>query len=176
MSFFKTNIEGLFTIEGKRFVDLRGELIKPFSTNLMPEGLNLNIKEVWFTKSIKNVIRGMHLQIQPYACEKIVSVINGEVLDVILDLRNGSKTYGQTYETQLSAETIKALYIPKGCAHGYKVIEDSLVMYMGTEVNVSSCDIGIKWNTFGYDWKIDNPILSKKDYDLEPFKYGHTKF
>ncbi|MBE7060503.1 MAG: dTDP-4-keto-6-deoxy-D-glucose epimerase [Ruminococcaceae bacterium] len=177
MIFKETNIQGLFVVEGKRFEDIRGELIKPYAASFMPENLNLDFKEVWFTKSKKNVIRGMHLQIQPYACEKVISVIDGCVKDVILDLRNGSDTYGQTYDIVLSSDEIKSLYIPTGCAHGYKVIsERSIVMYMGTQPNISSCDIGIHWNSFGYNWEIDSPIISDKDKNLEPFIKGTTKF
>ena len=177
MSYIETNIKGLYVIEGKRFTDLRGELVKPYSQDFMPDDLNLNFKEVWFTKSKLNVIRGMHLQVAPFACEKAVSAIEGSVLDVILDLRKDSETYGKTFETVLSSEEIKTLYIPKGCAHGYKVLTDkSIVMYMATEVNVGHCDIGIRWNSFDYDWKTDNPILSEKDLNLEPFIYGKTMF
>jgi len=177
MSFVETNIEGLYVVEGKRFCDLRGELVKPYATGFMPEGVNLDFKEVWFTKSKIDVIRGMHLQVAPYACEKYVSAIEGSVMDVILDLRKDSKTYGQTFCTVLSSDEIKGLYIPKGCAHGYKVLTDkSIVMYMATEVNVGTCDIGIKWDSFGFDWGIENPILSEKDQNLQPFINGETSF
>lgn len=177
MSFTETNIKGLYVVEGKKFEDLRGALIKPYSTDFMPENINLDFKEVWFTRSSLNVIRGMHLQVAPFACEKYVSAIEGKVMDVILDLRKDSPTYGQTFKTILSSDEIKGLYIPKGCAHGYKVLTDkSIVMYMATEVNVGKCDIGIKWDSFGFDWEISNPILSDKDLNLEPFEYGKTMF
>ena len=94
-----------------------------------------------------------------------------------MDLRQGSRTYGQTFQTILSSDEIKGLYIPKGCAHGYRVLTDkSIVMYMATEVNVGKCDIGIKWDSFGFDWEISDPILSEKDLNLEPFVYGKTMF
>ncbi len=177
MAILETKIKGLYVIDGKHFEDIRGDLIKPYSVEFMPEGVNTDFKEVWFTKSKRDVIRGMHLQVAPFACEKAVSAIEGSVLDVILDLRDGSSTYGETFEIELSAENNKVLYIPKGCAHGYKVTADkSIVMYMGTEVNVGKCDIGIRWDSFGYDWKIDKPILSDKDLNLAPFVKGETKF
>lgn len=177
MSYYETNIDGLFVIEGKRFPDLRGELIKPYAEAFMPDGLNLQFKEVWFTKSKKDVIRGMHLQIQPYGCEKVVSAIDGKVLDVILDLRMNSETYGKTFEIVLDSEKMNALYIPQGCAHGYKVLtERSIVMYMGTQPNMSQYDIGIRWNSFGYNWDIKNPIISEKDANLEPFVNGITNY
>ena len=165
------NIKGVYIIDGLRFTDNRGELVKPFSTSFMPKDINLDFKETWFTKSKKDVIRGMHLQIEPYACEKLVSAIVGEVRDVLFDIREDSSTYGQTYEIILNGEDTRSVYIPKGVAHGYRVIDDSVVMYMATEVNVGKCDVGIKWDSFGYDWGIKNPILSDKDMNLPEFNF-----
>lgn len=168
-----TEIEGLFIFDVFKFNDLRGSLIKPFSKSFFKDyenEINLDFKEVWFTKSNKNVIRGMHLQVDDFACEKIVSVIQGKVLDVILDIRKVSKTYGKVFEIELNDDKPKAIYIPVGCAHGYKVLEDNtMTMYMATEVNVPKCDIGIRWNSFGYDWKIEKPIISDKDLNLPLF-------
>lgn len=177
MAYIETKIKGLFVIEGKRFQDLRGELVKPYAESFMPEGLNLQFKEVWFTKSKKDVIRGMHLQIHPYGCEKVVSAIDGKVLDVILDLRKESETYGDTFEIILDSDRMNALYIPQGCAHGYKVLTDrSIVMYMGTQPNVGKYDIGIRWDSFGYNWDIENPIISEKDANLIEFVKGETNY
>lgn len=176
MDILECNLKGAYIIEGKRFIDNRGELIKPYSINFMPDNINLDFKETWFTKSKRDVIRGMHLQIHPYACEKLVSAISGKVLDVLLDLRKDSPTYGEIFEFELSGEKVHSLYIPKGVAHGYKVLEDSIVMYMATEVNVSKCDVGIRWDSFGYDWKVGNPIISEKDKTLPLFCTGVTKY
>ena len=168
-----TTIEGLFKVQGLNFPDLRGSLIKPFSKIFFEVDLklNLNFHETWFTKSHKDVIRAMHLQVGDSSCEKLVSVIQGSVLDVVLDLRIKSKTYGKWFEIVLHEDIPIALYIPKGCAHGYKVLKDnSITMYMATEVNVPKDDIGIRWDSFGYDWKIDNPILSEKDKKLPLLK------
>lgn len=173
MKINETFIDGLFLIEFNQFSDLRGALIKPFTEKEFKKipNINLNFKETWFTKSKLNVIRAMHLQIEPVACEKLVSVIQGEVLDVILDLRKDSKTYGKYFETILSDKNPKSLYIPKGCAHGYRVLaDDSIVMYMATDIHYAEHDLGIRWDSFGFDWKIQNPILSDKDLNLPPFK------
>jgi len=168
-----TNIEGLLVINGFRFNDLRGSLIKPFSMTFFEDyalNINLDFKETWFTKSYKNVIRAMHLQVGDFACEKMVSVIQGSVLDVILDLRKQSKTFGHTFEIELNENNSKVLYIPIGCAHGYKVLEDNtLTMYMATQVNIPKDDVGIRWDSFGYNWNIDNPIISVKDQELPLF-------
>ena len=177
METHETSITSLFVIKGKRFFDNRGELIKPYSISFFDDAHNFNVKEIWFTKSKQNVIRGMHLQTSPYSCDKIVSVIEGKVLDVILDLRKESLTYGKVFEIELSSDCIRAIFIPKGCAHGYKVLsENSIVMYMANEINVQKSDIGIRWDSFKYDWKIAKPILSEKDKNLEPFIYGETYF
>jgi dTDP-4-dehydrorhamnose 3,5-epimerase len=168
----ETNLNGLYLIEGFSFHDDRGALIKPFSLSFFGENFkeNLAFKEVWFTKSHKDVIRAMHLQVGEFACEKLVSVINGAVLDVVLDIRVKSPTYGKYYEIELNDINNYALYIPKGCAHGYKVLLDnSITLYMGTEINIPKDDIGIRWDSFGYDWKIENPILSDKDLNLPNF-------
>ncbi|HHX66868.1 MAG TPA: dTDP-4-keto-6-deoxy-D-glucose epimerase [Gallicola sp.] len=168
-----TDIEGLLILDGFRFNDLRGSLIKPYSKSFFKgyeNKINLDIKETWFTKSHKNVIRGMHLQVGEFACEKIVSVIQGKLLDVILDIRKTSKTYGKVFEIELNEDEPKAIYIPVGCAHGYKVLEDNtMTMYMATEINVPKCDVGIRWNSFNYDWKIEKPIISEKDLNLPLF-------
>lgn len=165
----ETEIESLLIIEGLNFNDNRGSLIKPFSELFFNSqlALNLHFKEVWFTKSHKNVIRAMHLQMGPNACEKLVSVIQGAVIDVVLDIRETSKTFGKWFEIELKEEETKALYIPKGCAHGYKVIrENTVTMYMATDINVPKCDVGIRWDSFGYNWKTENPIISQRDMEL----------
>jgi dTDP-4-dehydrorhamnose 3,5-epimerase/CDP-3, 6-dideoxy-D-glycero-D-glycero-4-hexulose-5-epimerase len=169
-----TKINGLYIIDGLKFNDLRGDLIKPFSESFIKNTtfpINTEFKEVWFTKSHKNVVRAMHLQVGDHSCEKLVSVINGAVLDVILDVRQESETYGQIFEMELNDKNAISLYVPKGCAHGYKVLtNNSITMYMATEINVPKDDVGIRWDSFGYDWKINMPILSERDKNLPTFK------
>ncbi|NLH00271.1 MAG: dTDP-4-keto-6-deoxy-D-glucose epimerase, partial [Chloroflexi bacterium] len=167
MKIEETTIEGLLILKDlPTFKDSRGKLFKPYSSSFFTDEKNLNIgiKEVWFTFSKRDVIRGMHLQIGEFACEKIVSVIKGKLQDVILDLRKGSKTFRKVFELAIGEEDSKAIYIPKGCAHGYRVLEDdTITMYMATDIHSQKDDVGIRWNSFGYDWKIENPILSEKD-------------
>ena len=174
MNISRTNIEGLFVIEIKPFDDQRGLLFKPFRLsfylNNIGKDLNVNIKEVWFTKSKLNVVRAMHLQTGKFACEKIVAIIQGKVHDVILDTRKDSITYGNVFDIELSENSPKALYIPIGCAHGYRVLsDDTIMMYMATEEHSPKDDTGIKYDSFGFDWGIENPIISEKDANLPPF-------
>ena len=172
MKVSETNIEGLYIIDGLKFDDQRGSLIKPYVKKYLSEfNLELDFHETWFTKSQKNVIRAMHLQVGEMACEKFVSVINGCVIDVVLDLRNNSSTYGKYFEIRLSANDPLSLYIPKGCAHGYRVMEDqTITLYKATKYHSAIHDQGIKWNSFGYDWGIENPIMSDRDKNLEEFQ------
>src|SRR5688572_15616152 len=113
MKIEKTPIEGLLVIGLNSFTDNRGSLLKPFSSSFF-EGydVNLDFKESWFTFSNRNVIRGMHLQTGAHATEKLVSVIKGSVIDVILDLREASPTYGEFFEILLDAKSPRSLYIP----------------------------------------------------------------
>ncbi|WP_227938056.1 dTDP-4-dehydrorhamnose 3,5-epimerase family protein [Alkalihalobacillus deserti] len=173
MEINRTNIEGLYVLKYKKYDDLRGELRKPYCFDEFQNNtINANIfKEVWFTSSKLDVIRGMHYQSGEKACEKLVSCIKGKVLDVILDLRNDSATYGEYFSIKLSDDDPTALYIPIDCAHGYKVLkEDSIMMYMATEIHSPPHDIGVKWDSFGFNWGIKQPILSNKDKSLPEFK------
>ncbi|MDR2652525.1 MAG: dTDP-4-dehydrorhamnose 3,5-epimerase family protein [Prevotellaceae bacterium] len=174
MNFTKTNISGLYVIEIEPFYDARGQLFKPFTSSFylgnIDNNVNVNVKEVWFTKSKMNVIRAMHLQTGEFACEKIVSIISGKVHDVILDIRKESVTYGKFFDIELSENSPKALYIPIGCAHGYKVLSNNaIVMYMATQEHSAKDDTGIRYDSFGFDWKIENPVISERDEKLPPF-------
>jgi dTDP-4-dehydrorhamnose 3,5-epimerase/CDP-3, 6-dideoxy-D-glycero-D-glycero-4-hexulose-5-epimerase len=174
MNVEKTNIDGLFIIKIDPFDDARGQLFKPFSSNFylnnIGNNVNINIKEVWFTKSKFNVIRAMHLQTGKFACEKIVAIIQGKVHDVILDIRKESATYGNVFDVELSENSPVALYIPTGCAHGYRVLSDgAIVMYMATQEHSPKDDTGIKYDSFGFDWGTENPIISERDANLPPF-------
>jgi dTDP-4-dehydrorhamnose 3,5-epimerase/CDP-3, 6-dideoxy-D-glycero-D-glycero-4-hexulose-5-epimerase len=174
MIFCKTNIEGVYTIKLDPFNDIRGRLLKPFNKEAylhnLPENVNLNIEETWFTTSKIGVIRAMHLQVGKKASEKIVAIIQGKVHDVILDIRKQSPTYGKVFDIVLDENEPLALYIPIGCAHGYKVLKDnSIVMYMATVAHSAKDDVGIRYNSFGFDWNIDHPVLSEKDKNLPLF-------
>jgi dTDP-4-dehydrorhamnose 3,5-epimerase len=171
MNFNKTSINGLYVVEFKIFTDNRGKLIKPFSKSFTADlDIKTDFLETWFTVSNKNVIRAMHMQVGEFACEKLVSVVNGSVKDVILDTRKDSPSYGEVFDIELNSNDGLALYIPIGCAHGYKVLEDNTItMYMATEVHSAKDDVGYHWNSFGYDWNVDAPILSLRDEELPAF-------
>ena len=165
-------IEGVKIITLKQFNDERGQLLKPFIKSFFLEKFNFDTKEVWFTFSKKNVVRAMHMQVAPKPSNKIIGLIQGAVTDVLLDTRKNSPTYGQSESFDLihSEDSLTFLFIPVGVSHGYKVNqENSIVMYLGDEYHDGNSDVGFKWNSFGFDWQIENPIISERDLTLPKF-------
>ncbi len=160
-----THIKNLYILENPKFEDERGCFHKPFNIELFQEkGLDVNFCEFYYSVSKKNVVRGMHFQTPPHEHTKLVYVSKGKILDVILDLRKKSDTFGQYFSTELSEEEGKYLYIPKGCAHGFLSLEDdTIVNYAQTTSYSKECDSGILYNSFGFDWNVDVEIMSGRD-------------
>lgn len=165
MKINKTNLEGVFEIENNVFEDQRGRFVKTFHSDMFLEaGLNVNFKESFYSLSHKNILRGMHFQHPPHDHNKLVYVVSGRILDVALDIRQESKTYGQYYTTELSSDNAKSLYMSKGIAHGFLTLSDSAcVVYMTTSVYAPKHDDGIHWDSFGFNWGVNNPIISERD-------------
>ncbi|MCD6446750.1 MAG: dTDP-4-dehydrorhamnose 3,5-epimerase [Candidatus Marinimicrobia bacterium] len=171
MKIIKTLFDSVKCIEMPRFDDERGSFIKWYDDrSFAGQGISVCFKESYFSISDKDVIRGMHFQVPPADHEKCVSVSFGAVRDVILDIRNNSPTYGKVEEIVLSAENHLALFIPRGFAHGFVSLEDHTIMnYLVATVYSSEHDKVIRWNSFAYDWKIQDPIISKRDKEAELF-------
>lgn len=169
MEIIKTKLEGVYIIKNKIFSDNRGKFIKIYHEEEFKKlGLCTDFKESYFSISNKNVIRGMHFQLPPMDHEKLVYVTKGKVKDIIVDLRTNSKTRGEYIEVELSEENGYSVYIPKGLAHGFRAIEDNTItVYNVATVYNQECDYGIKYDSFGYDWSIENPILSNRDKNFE---------
>jgi len=149
--------------------DSRGGFTKIFSApDYFTAGLDLDIKETYYSISNQNVIRGMHFQLPPCDHAKIVHVISGAVTDVVLDLRKSSPTYKKVFSFGLNAEDNVALYIPKGFAHGFRCLEDNTIMlYQVTSAYKRICDTGILYNSIPFDWGVDEPIVSDRDMTFE---------
>ena len=165
MKIERTEIEGVFIIDNFNATDERGSFIKTFNSNTFKEnGLDFKIRESYYSVSKKNVIRGMHFQLPANDHEKLVFVPRGSILDVIVDLRKNSQTYKQHISINLSDKNKKSIYIPKGLAHGFKSLEnDTITVYnVATEYSAAS-DMGIKYDSIGFDWQLLNPIISKRD-------------
>ena len=171
MKIKKTFIEGLLEIEYDIFEDVRGLFIKPFnSESYSHNDLSKPWKEIFFSQSKKNVIRGMHVQVGNSPCDRLVFVVNGEITDVVLDLKKSSPTYGQYYSRKLSLNSGIALYIPSSCAHGFRAdTEEAVVMYVATELHDAAEDTGVLWDSFGYDWGSEDFIISDRDRKFKKF-------
>jgi dTDP-4-dehydrorhamnose 3,5-epimerase len=166
-----------FTLLNKQ-ADLRGSFVKTFDYNVQGVNnfLNIDIKEEFYSISDKNVIRGMHFQIPPFQQAKIVYCPVGAVLDVLLDLRIGP-SYGKVNTFTLDAEVPSILYIPAGIAHGFLSLKkNSCLVYKCDQAYNSEHDFGIRWDSFGYEWGVENPIMSQRDASHELFKTFVTPF
>jgi dTDP-4-dehydrorhamnose 3,5-epimerase/CDP-3, 6-dideoxy-D-glycero-D-glycero-4-hexulose-5-epimerase len=130
--------------------------------------LESDFAELCYSISKKDVIRGMHFQAPPMEHIKMVYIINGKILDVCLDLRRASETYGKYFSCVLSGEDDKYLYIPKGIAHGFASLEDnSIVHYAQTTCYSRKHDSGVRYDSFGFNWNIENPIVSDRDRSFQ---------
>jgi len=165
MKFNITKLEGVYIIDSYKFADERGTFIKTYHDVKYKEaGISYELKESFYTISKKDVIRGMHFQVPPFDYSKLVYVIEGEVIDVILDLRKGAPTYGKHISVQLSGENARQVYIPEGFAHGFATLScHAKVIYLQSKVHAPQYDLGIRWNSFGMNWGIKSPILSRRD-------------
>lgn len=161
-----TPISGLLEIFPKIFPDSRGYFFESFRQDwLQKEGIEVDWIQDNQSFSQKGTVRGLHFQKSPHAQAKLVRVITGKVLDVVVDLRKGSPTYGEKFSTILDAERFNLLYVPTGFAHGFSVLEDATFVYKCSNYYNKSAEGGILWNdpALGIDWQVEEPILSEKD-------------
>lgn len=173
-----TKIPGMFIIETDSFTDDRGVFIKTFHEDTFKEfGIRVDFKESFYSISKKNVIRGMHFHLPPKEHAKLVYVTRGAVLDVVLDLRKESPTYGEHVSVEISDENHAMTYIPAGCAHGFLSLKDDTCMvYLQTGVYDKECDTGITHDSFGMQWPVKNPTLSKRDKEFVTFDNFESPF
>lgn len=172
-AFTRTSLTGVCWIDNFCVEDSRGYFIKDYEKDIFLEnGLELDFFESFESLSRKNVLRGLHFQInKPQA--KLVRSITGEIYDVVVDLRSNSDTFGKWEGFYLSQENRKSLYIPKGCAHGFCTLSESaIVSYKCVGKYQQGTDSGIVWNDMdlAIDWPIENPIISERDSGLMSFK------
>lgn len=176
MKMTRTDIEGLVVIEPRVFGDSRGYFFESFSQREFEK----EVGQVRFvqdneSKSSYGVVRGLHFQKPPHTQSKLVRVVKGRVLDVAVDLRRDSKTYGKYFSVELTEENHLQLFIPKGFAHGFAVLSDEAVFqYKCDEFYAPESEGAIAWNDpeIGVDWQIpeDKVILSEKDKKHPSFK------
>jgi dTDP-4-dehydrorhamnose 3,5-epimerase len=173
MQVIKTSIEGLVELRPKTFKDSRGSFLETYNQPVFHElGIPAHFMQDNQSFSTKGVLRGLHFQNEPFAQGKLVRVITGKVMDIAVDLREGSPTFGKYEAFILDSETSNMAYIPEGFAHGFVALEDSIFSYKCTNVYNKSCESGIIWNDpdLNIDWGIENPNVSDKDQQLSRFR------
>ena len=173
MKVIQTGFEGLVELYPQNFEDQRGYFFEIYNEAKYSDlGFNWNFIQDNQSFSKKNVVRGLHFQKEPHAQDKLVMAINGKILDVVVDLRTDSPTFGKHYKAILDGKTHNQLFIPKGFAHGFAALEDSIFLYKCTDIYHKASESGIIWNDpeLGIEWEIDTPIISEKDEELPTFQ------
>ena len=178
MEISETKLDGVFVVEQSVFKDARGVFVKVFQESLFKnKNMETQFVENYYTRSKEDVIRGMHFQIPPKDHAKLVTVIHGTILDVVLDIRKSSPTFGRYEIFELSRENRRSIYIPRGFAHGFTVLSESAIAYyMVTSEYSPECDKGIRYDSFGYDWPVVSPIVSERDKEFPLFSEFQSPF
>jgi len=178
MKVLECKIPGCFEIIPNIHRDNRGSFVKTFHAPTFRKlGLCSDFVEEYYSVSHQGVIRGMHFQLPPHDHVKVVYCTSGTVMDVVVDLRKGSPTFGKFAEFELSAEKGNMVYIPKGLAHGFCVLSESATMlYKVSTVYAPESDAGIKWDSIGLKWPFDNPVISSRDKEFISFTNFDSPF
>lgn len=164
-----TGIEGLVEIYPTLYKDDRGWFYEFYKDDTFKKH---NIAYTFLQEnqsfSKKGVVRGLHMQREPYAQAKLVTCLVGKVLDVVVDLRAGSKTFAQVYYCLLESEKRNMLMVPEGFAHGFAALEDSVFFYKCSNLYDKASEAGVRWNDpeLNIDWRVQDPIISEKDMVL----------
>jgi dTDP-4-dehydrorhamnose 3,5-epimerase len=180
MEVIKTKIEGLLIINPKVFADARGYFFESYNETVFKQnGIEANFVQDNQSLSNTGVLRGLHFQAPPFDQGKLVRVINGAVLDVAVDIRKNSSTYGEYVAMELTEENKTMFYIPPGFAHGFLTLRDNTIFsYKCTNVYNKASEGCVLWNDkdININWKISNPILSEKDLVGTPLKEFTSPF
>jgi dTDP-4-dehydrorhamnose 3,5-epimerase len=182
MPFIQTEFPGLFVFEPKVFEDNRGYFFESYNENIFrQQGIDIHWVQDNQSSSTFGVIRGLHYQLPPFAQTKLVRVLKGKILDVVVDIRKGSPTYGKSYCKVLSAKNKKQLLIPRGFAHGFSVLSKKAeVLYKCDAFYNKESEGGIIYNDpeLAIDWRIpaEESKISEKDMLLPVFKNCNNSF
>lgn len=173
MEIIETPLKDCLVIKSKVFGDDRGFFLESFNKKGFAEaGLDFDVKQINFAKSMKNVLRGLHYQEGDWAQSKLVGVISGSVLDVAVDMRKDSPTFKKHFKLEISTQDT-FLLVPRGFAHAYYTLEDNTVFYYAVDNYYNpKAEKGLLYNdaTLGIDWEFENePIVSQKDKNWPVF-------
>ncbi len=168
----KTNIEDIILLTPRVYKDERGYFMESYNQKKVELLIKDHFVQDNESVSHKNVLRGLHFQLPPQAQSKLMRVVKGSILDIAVDLRKESSTFGKHFKHVLSGENKKQLYIPVGFAHGFLSLEDNTILnYKCSNYYEASAEASIRWNDpdLNIDWGIDAPILTEKDRLAENF-------
>jgi len=175
-----TGFEGLTVIGSQVFEDSRGYFYEGFNRDVLRnKGLDIEVVQTNISESQKNVVRGLHFQNPPFAQGKLIRALKGAVLDVVVDIRTDSPTYGRHFSIELSETNKQALWVPVGFAHGFRTLEDHTLFYYDcSQVYNRESEGSILWNDpeLGIDWGIEDPVLSEKDRVALLFRQFESQF
>jgi dTDP-4-dehydrorhamnose 3,5-epimerase len=180
MEIIQEPLPGLLLLKPKVFADHRGHFYESYRADFFAKiGLDVSFVQDNQSLSNKGIVRGLHFQSPPRAQDKLVRVVAGAVLDVAVDIRKNSPTYGKVFAVELTAENFLMLFIPKGFAHGFATLEDQTIFqYKCSDYYAPDREGGLLWNcpTLQIDWKINEPVLSDKDKIHPDFTRFHSPF
>jgi len=180
MEIIKTKINGLLIINPRVFEDQRGYFFESWSKEAFKNnGIEIDFVQDNQSFSSKGVLRGLHFQNPPFSQGKLVRVIQGSVLDVAVDIRKDSPTYGEHVSVLLSGENKTMFWIPPGFAHGFSTLEDNTIFsYKCSGIYNKESEGSLMWNDsdLKIDWQIENAIISEKDQNSDHFKNFKTQF
>ncbi len=180
MNIESTSIDGLLVITPRIFTDDRGHFLETWNRQAFNSAVGMDVDFSQDNESVsrKNVLRGLHFQLQPHAQGKLVHVVRGRVLDVVVDIRRGSSTYGEHFKLELNGLSKQMLWIPEGFAHGFvSLADDTVFAYKCTKGYDRASERTILWNDtdLAIDWGVTSPIISPKDAEGIPFKGNWEK-
>lgn len=178
MQLQETLLPGCFILEPPTHRDQRGHFVKWFNSDVFSKlGLCVNWAEVYASVSTSGVVRGLHFQVPPFDHAKLVFCLSGRALDVVLDLRRGSQTYGKHIQVRLSSDQARALYVPSGCAHGFlSEVDQTLMVYQVSSPYSPRFDSGVRWDSAGIDWPVQDAVVSERDAALPGFDEFDSPF
>lgn len=161
--FAPSRIAGVGLLTPPFHEDRRGSFTKPFSPALLQAaGVEFDLAEVYWSRSVAGTIRGLHFQLPPTAVAKIVFATSGHVTDAVVDLRRDSPTYGEHATFDLTPSS-GAVLVPVGCAHGFEALEESVLCYLQDRSFDPATDTGVRWDSAGIAWSSEAPVLSDRD-------------
>lgn len=171
MEITNTEFQDLYLMDYVSFNDDRGEFVKTIhAETFINHGLEYKFTESFYSVSKMNVIRGMHFQLPPADHIKLVYAITGSIIDVVLDIRRDSPTYGKFFSVELSAKNRRGIYIGKGFAHGFLSLENNTTVEYHTSTSQDrKLEAGVRYDSFGYNWNTIAPTVSIRDQNFQSF-------